>query len=448
VRGLSVRALLLPLLVGATLLFAAAAQGADTPKVLVINFDADVNPVTQDFVSSELKRAGDEHYNAAVIELNTPGGLLSSKDKIVLSELSAKVPVIVYVSPKGGGAGSAGVWIAEAADVLAMAPQTSIGSATPIDGSGQNIGSDLRRKLITYEAANLRGIMASHHRNASWADIAVGAAKTQTNGAIDQKMSRSDTEALNEHIIDLRAPDLPTLLKEVDGRHVSSPGRDFTLHTAGAHLDHVSLSFFQRLLNVLIDPQIIALLFLVGILGIGFEIFHPGVVLPGTIGAISFIAALWGLTIIPFSWAGIALILFGIALFVLEAHVPAHGAIAISGIISLTVGMLMLFRGAPAPYHVNKTPVITVAVLLGIAWAFVVRKAVQARHAPVRVGAHTLIGATGEARASGLVHVRGELWQAQTDDGEPLAPGEAVEVERVDGLMLTVRRAHDLQPTA
>jgi membrane-bound serine protease (ClpP class) len=432
-----VRALLLPLLLGATFLVAGAAEGADRAKVLVIKFDADVNPVTQDFLSAQLRRAGDDHYDAAVIDLNTPGGLLGSKDKIVLSELDAKVPVVVYVSPKGGFAGSAGVWIAEAADVLAMAPETNIGSSTPIDSSGGNIGSDLRRKLINHEAANLRSIMVAHHRNGAWGTAAVKVASNLT-----------EREALDQHVIDRIAPDLPTLLRQIDGQHVSSPGRSFTLHTADARLQHVSMSFFQRLLNVLIDPQIIALLFLVGIMGIGFEIFHPGVVLPGTIGGISFIAALWGLTILPFDWAGIALILFGIGLFVLEAHVPAHGAIALSGIISLTVGMLLLFRGAPSPYHVNKTAVLTVAVLLGIGWAFVVQKAVQARHSPVRVGAHTLIGATGEARASGLVHVRGELWQAQADDGEPLAPGEAVQVERVDGLMLTVRRAHDLQPTA
>ncbi|MDX6515505.1 MAG: hypothetical protein QOH73_1171 [Gaiellaceae bacterium] len=432
------RALVLPLLIGAALVLAAGAQAADPPKVLVIAFDLDVNPVTQDFMSSQLKRAGDDHYDAAVIELNTPGGLLTSKDKIVLSELSAKVPVIVYVSPKGGFAGSAGVWIAEAGDVLAMAPETNIGSSTPIDGSGGNVpGSDLRRKLINHEAANLRSIMEAHHRNGAWGTAAVKVASNLT-----------EKEALKQNVIDLVATDLPTLLREIDGRHVSSPGRDFTLHTAGAQLDHVKLGLFGRLLNVLIDPNIIGLLFLVGILGIGFEIFHPGVVLPGTIGAISFIAALWGLTIIPFSWAGIALILFGIILFVAEAHVPAHGAMGISGIISLAVGMLLLFRGAPSPYHVNRVAIITVAVLLGVSWAFVIRKAVQARHSPVRVGAHTLLGATGEVRGHSLVLVRGELWQAHAADGEPLTPGEAVQVDGVDGLTLTVSRAHDLQPTA
>jgi membrane-bound serine protease (ClpP class) len=447
VRALYLRALFLSLLVGAALVLATSASAAGRPKVLEIVFSGEVNPVTQDFVSSELRRAGDDHYDAAVIVLNTLGGLLDSKDKIVLAEEQAKVPVIVYVSPRTGSAGSAGVWIAEAGDILAMAPQTTIGSATPIDGSGSNIGSDLRRKLITFEAASLRTIMRSHHRNASWADFAVGNAKTQKNGAIDQRMSRGADEALKEHIIDLVAPDLPTLLKEIDGRHVSSTGRAFTLHTAGAQITRVSPGLVQQLLNALINPQIIALLFLVGIMGIGFEIFHPGVVLPGTIGAISFIAALWGLTILPFDWAGIALILFGIGLFVLEAHVPAHGAIALSGIISLTVGMLLLFRGAPAPYHVNRTLVIGLAVVLGVSWAFVVQKAAQARKAPVQMGSHLLVGATGEVRGAGLVHVRGELWQAEATDGEPLQAGEAIRVERVDGLTLTVSRAHDLQPT-
>jgi membrane-bound serine protease (ClpP class) len=432
------RALLLPLSVLAVLLLApGAAAAAHHPRVLEIVFSDDVNPVTQDFLSTQLKRAGDEHYDAALILLNTPGGLLSSKDKIVLSELDAKVPVIVYVSPKGGFAGSAGVWIAEAADVLAMAPETNIGSSTPIDSNGANIGSDLRRKLINHEAANLRSITNAHGRNGAWATLAVKVASNLT-----------EKEALRRNVIDTLAPDVPSLLRKIDGEHVSSPGRSFTLHTAGAELTKVEPSFFQRILNVLIDPQIIGLLFLLGVAGIGFEIFHPGVVLPGTLGAIAMVAALWGLTVLPFSWAGIALILFGIGLFALEAHVPAHGAIALSGIISLTVGMLLLFRGAPAPYHVNRPLVIAVAVVLGIGWAFVAQKAAQARRAPVLTGAQTLVGATGDVRASGLVHVRGELWKAEADDGGALAPGEAVRVERIDGLVLTVSRAHDLQPTA
>jgi membrane-bound serine protease (ClpP class) len=438
VRGLPVRALLLPLLVGAALVLAGGAQAADQPRVLVIAFDADVNPVSQDFLSSELKRAGNEHFDAAVITLNTPGGLLSSKDKIVLSELSAKVPVVVYVSPKGGFAGSAGVWIAEAGDVLAMAPETNIGSSTPIDGSGSNVpGSDLRRKLINHEAANLRAIMDAHHRNGAWGTAAVKVASNLT-----------EKEALRRNVIDLVSGDLPTLLRQIDGRHVRSPGRAFTLHTKNAKLVHVKMGIFQRLLEVLIDPNIIGLLFLVGILGIGFEIFHPGVVLPGTIGAISFVAALWGLTIIPFSWAAIALILFGVFLFAAEAHVPAHGAMGISGVIALAVGMLLLFRGAPAPYHIDRWPIIIVATLLGAAWVFIARKAVQVRHAPVHHGEHTIVGAIGEVRADGLVHLRGELWRALSTDGAPLVPGEAVEVESLDGMTLMVHHAYDLEPTS
>jgi membrane-bound serine protease (ClpP class) len=258
----------------------------------------------------------------------------------------------------------------------------------------------------------------------------------------------TEKEALRRNVIDTLAPDVPSLLRKIDGEHVSSPGRSFTLHTAGAELTKVEPSFFQRILNVLIDPQIIGLLFLLGVAGIGFEIFHPGVVLPGTLGAIAMVAALWGLTVLPFSWAGIALILFGIGLFALEAHVPAHGAIALSGIISLAVGMLLLFRGAPAPYHVNRPLVIAVAIVLGVGWAFVAQKAAQARRAPVLTGAQTLVGATGDVRSNGLVHVRGELWKAEAADGGTLAPGEAVRVERIDGLVLTVSRAHDLQPTA
>ncbi|MGZ8696307.1 MAG: NfeD family protein [Gaiellaceae bacterium] len=392
---------------------------------MAIHFDADVNPVTQNYVCHNLSRAAKDGYAAAVIVLNTPGGLLQSKDKIVLCELSARLPVLVWVGPNGAAAGSAGVWIAEADDFLGMAPQTNIGSSTPIDSGGANIGSDLRRKLINHEAASLRALAQSHGRNVDWADRAVREATNAT-----------APEALQMNVIDAVAPTLPSLLEQANG--VKTKPRGYTLHLAGAQIDHVHLGFFTRLLNTLIDPNILPLLFLAGLAGIGFEIFHPGVVLPGALGAVALVTALFGFSVLPISWGGLMLMLLGVALLVIDVHVTTHGALTVAGLISLAVGSIMLFQNAPG-YHTSKPLVVGVAVGLGAAWAFAISKALQVRHRPVEVGAQLIAGAVGEVRGDGLVFVNGELWQARAAGGQELRQGERVRVESLDGLVLTVR---------
>jgi len=412
------------LLLGAFLAFTSSATAA-TPRVLAIHFDADVNPVTQNYLCDNLSRAAKDGYTAAVIVLNTPGGLLQSKDKIVLCELNAKLPVLVWVGPNGATAGSAGVWIAQAADFLGMAPQTNIGSSTPIDSGGANIGSDLRRKLINHEAATLRALAQSHGRNVDWADRAVRVATNAT-----------AREALQMNVIDAVAPSLPSLLEQADG--VKTKPRGYTLHVAGAQIHDVHLGFFTRLLNTLIDPNILPLLFLAGLAGIGFEIFHPGVVLPGALGAVALITALFGFSVIPISWGGLVLMLLGVALLVIDVHVTTHGALTVAGLISLAVGSIMLFQNAPG-YHTSKPLVIGVAVALGAVWVFALSKAVQVRRSPVEVGPQLIAGSVGEVRENGLVYVNGELWQARTTHGEELHQGDRVRVESLDGLVLTVR---------
>ena len=242
--------------------------------------------------------------------------------------------MIVYVAPNGAGAASAGVWIRQAADELAMAPATNIGSSTPIESNGANIGSDLRRKVVNDAAASLSGLAKFHGRNPRWAERAV---REGANVTAD--------EALKLNVIDDIAPSLPVLLDKIDG--TKTVGKDFVLHTAGAQVDEVHPGFFTRLLNALIDPNILPLLFLAGLAGIGFEIFHPGVVLPGALGAVALVTALFGFAVLPISWAGLALILLGVALLVIDAHVVSHGALTVSGLIALVVGCLMLFHNAP-----------------------------------------------------------------------------------------------------
>jgi membrane-bound serine protease (ClpP class) len=426
VKGLLLRAFL-GSLAAALVLIAPAPAAAKTPRVLAVHFSLEINPVTQDYVNHQIDQAQKDHYDAVVILLDTPGGLSSSMESIYKKELASKIPVIVYVSPKGAGAASAGVFVAEAADLLAMAPDTNIGSSTPIDQSGGNLGSDLRRKVINHFAAKLRTLAKTHGRNAAWADKAVRKASNLT-----------EQEALRIHVIDAVAPSLPTLLRQVDGR-VTKPNH-YKLKLAGAHIDYVGPGFLTRLLNTLIDPNLIPLLFLAGLAGIGYEIFHPGVVLPGALGAVALLTALFGFSILPISWAGLALLLLGVALLVIDAHVTSHGALTVSGLISLAVGMAMLFRNAPKPYHPNLFLIVSFAVVLGAIWAFALSKAIQVRRRPVAVGgASSLVGEIGEVRRGGLVFLRGELWQARSRDGKPLRPGERVRVDQVeDGLVLDV----------
>jgi membrane-bound serine protease (ClpP class) len=392
---------------------------------LAIHFDADVNPVTENYVCDNLSRAAKDGYSAAVIVLNTPGGLLQSKDKIVLCELNAKLPVLVWVGPNGAAAGSAGVWIAEAADFLGMAPQTNIGSSTPIDSGGSNIGSDLRRKLINHEAASLRALAQSHGRNVDWADRAVRVATNAT-----------APEALKMNVIDAVASTLPSLLEQTEG--VKTKPRGYTLHLTGAQIHNVHLGFFTRLLNTLIDPNILPLLFLAGLAGIGFEIFHPGVVLPGALGAVALVTSLFGFSVLPISWGGLVLMLLGVALLVIDVHVTTHGALTVAGLISIAVGSVMLFQNAPG-FHTSKPLVISIAVTLGAIWAFAISKAVEVRHSPIEVGPQLIAGSVGEVRENGLVYVNGELWQARAVGGQELRRGDRVRVESLDGLVLTVR---------
>jgi membrane-bound serine protease (ClpP class) len=409
-------------------LLVVAPAAAATPRVLAIRFgpDLEVNPVTKDYLNHQLDEAA-KHYDAAVIVLDTPGGLSSSLREIYQRELSLAVPVIVYVAPNGARAASAGVWISEAGDVLAMSPISNIGSSTPINSTGANIGSDLRRKVINDAAASLRSLAATHKRNTTWPVLAVTKASNLT-----------AQQALHMHVVDAIAPSLPALLRRLDGYRTKDPQRAFTLHLAGAQISTVSPGFSTRFLNTLIDPNLISILFLVGIAGLIFELLHPGVVLPGAIGAVSLIIALFGFSVLPVSWAGIALVVLGVALLVIDLHAITHGALTIAGLICLGIGLPLLFGNAPAPYRINTGLVVGIGLAIAAFWVFVTGKGVAARRRPVKTGPQTLVGASGEVRLDGLVFVDGELWRAHASDGSQLLAGERVEVDALDGLELTV----------
>jgi membrane-bound serine protease (ClpP class) len=418
---LAIAALLTALVVPHAL---AGSSSTDTPRVLAIHFVQEVDPVTQAWLNGELDKAHRDHYAAAVIVLDTPGGDEESERKIVQKELQLSregTPVVVYISPGGARGASAGVWISEAADILAMAPETNIGSSTPIDSTGANLGSDLRRKVINDAAASLRGLAASHHRNAAWADKAVRVASNLT-----------DAQALKIHVIDLISPNLPALLATIDGR-TTIPAH-LTLHTKGATVVNVNPGLFTRLLSTLLDPNIVSLLFLAGVAGLGFEIFHPGAIVPGVVGATAMVFALFGLYVLPLSWTGLLLVILGVVLLVIDTHVPTHGVLTIFGLVSLSIGLVTLFPSSSGQTSIPL--IVSITVVVGGAWSIVVSKAVKIRHKPVAVGPQELVGMHGVVRESGMVLVHGELWRARA--AAPLSTGQRVEIEALDGLTLRV----------
>jgi membrane-bound serine protease (ClpP class) len=409
-----------------------SAYAATPPRVRAVEFDNDVNPVTADYAVGEIERANEKRYDAVVILLDTPGGLSDSMKDIYEAELASKIPVIVYVYPEGARAASAGVWIGQAGDILAMAPQTNIGSSTPISVGGEDIQEDLRRKVVNDAAASLRALAREHGRNVKWADAAVRRAS-----------NLNAREALEQNVIDVIAPNLPALLNKIDGRETKPKG--LVLHTAGAQVDYVEMSLWKRILDTLIDPNLIVILLSVGVLGITIELWNPGLILPGTVGAISLVIALFGLQVLPVSWAGILLMLLAAGFFVAETFVVSHGALTLAGAVAFVIGSLMLFDPAGDAYQVSLPVAIGVAATMALLVGLAAVKIVQVRRAPVVTGDSELIGQVGVVRQAldpeGFVFVHGELWRARTS-GELVPPGEAVRVEGLDdGLTLTVSPA-------
>ena len=415
--------------VAAALVAATVAVGADSgPRVLVAEFQNDVNPVTQDFLLGAIDRAEDDGYAAVVIEMDTPGGLGSSMREIVKGILAADVPVIVYVAPGGASADSAGAVIGMAADVLAMAPQTNIGSSTPVSIGGEDISDDLRRKIVNDAAAYIGELAREHGRNVEVA-----------REMVTEASNLGAREALEQNVVDVVADDYASLFRQIDGLETQPKGLTIATPAATA-VERVELSAWKRLLDLLIDPNLIALMLSIGLIGIVVELWNPGLVFPGTVGAISLIVGLYGLQVLPISLAGLLLMLLAAGFFVAEAFIVSHGALSVAGAVTLVIGMLMLFDPAGEAYQVSLPVALaiagTMAVILGLGLA----KIVQARHAPRAQGAHVLIGERAQVRGDDHVFVNGELWHARTTDGAPLRPGDSVVIEAVEqeGLQLVV----------
>ena len=401
-----------------------AQEGA--PRVLAVHLANDINPVTQEFVEDAVDRAEDGEYAAMVLVLDTPGGLGSSMRGIVKRFLAADVPVVVYVAPPGSSADSAGAVITMAADIAAMAPQTNIGSSTPISLNGEDISEDLRRKIVNDAAAYTGELAREHGRNVAAARDMV--TKASNYGA---------REAKRIGLVEVIAPTLPALLDEIDGMKTVPKG--FVLETAGAEIEDVEMSFWQRARDFLVDPNLIALMLSIGLIGIVVELWNPGLVFPGTVGAISLILGLYGLQVLPVSLAGLLLMLLAAAFFIAEAFVPTHGALAVAGAIMFVLGALILFDPAGDAYQVSMPVAIGIAAGLALLFGLAMTRALRAARAPVTVGVHGMVGNEAVVRGNGMVQVNGELWRARSADGEALVPGEHVRVEQVeDDLRLVV----------
>jgi membrane-bound serine protease (ClpP class) len=421
--------------IGALLPVGASAQ--DAGIAYSIEFDGTVDPATERWVDQALGDAEDAGAELAIIRLDTEGGLDSSMREIIKDILAAPMPVVVYVSPDGSRAASAGAFITEAADVAAMAPQTNIGSASPVSISGGDIGDVLGRKIENDAAAYIRALTEGHGRNGDLAESLVTDAENV-----------SAPEALDRDLIDIVAGSEEELLTELDGFEVQGP-KARTLDTEGLEIERHDMPFLLQVLQIIVNPTVAYLLLTAGLVGLAIEIFNPGLIVPGTLGVISFLLGLYGTAQLPVTAAGILLLVLGVGLIIAEAHLPTHGVLGGVGVLGLALSGLLLFNTDSEAYEVSVPVVIVVALLLGGFMAFAVQKVVQARRNPVVTGWEELIGAEGDVRSPfepvGQVFVAGALWRATLADetGEDasgsLERGDRVRVESVEGLTLRVR---------
>jgi membrane-bound serine protease (ClpP class) len=427
------------LILAALLALLAPTGGAqDSGIAYSIEFDGTVDPATEEWVDQALGDAADAGAELAIIRLDTEGGLDSSMRELIKDILAAPMPVVVYVSPNGSRAASAGAFITEAADVAAMAPQTNIGSASPVSISGGDIGDVLGRKIENDAAAYIRALAEGHGRNGDLAERLVTEAENV-----------SATEALDQDLIDVVAGSEEELLTELDGFEVQGPKAQ-TLQTEGLEIERHEMPFLLEVLQIIVNPTVAYLLLTAGLIGLAIEIFSPGLIFPGTLGLISFLLGLYGTAQLPVTAAGILLLVLGVGMIIAEAHLPTHGILGGVGILALVLSGLLLFNTDSDAYEVSVPVVIVVGLLLGGFMAFAVQKVVQARRNPVITGWEEMIGAEGVVRQpldpTGQVFVRGALWRASVADGAgegaaggPLERGVRVRVESVEGLTLRVR---------
>jgi membrane-bound serine protease (ClpP class) len=422
----------LAVLFGSLVLVAAACGPGGAPgAVHILTTDGDVNPVMERYIDRGIDNAEDHQATAVVIRIDTPGGLSTSMEDIVQRILAADVPVIVYVWPPGGRAASAGTFITMAAHVAAMAPSTRIGAAHPVGAGGEDIEGNLGDKVTNDAVALIKSIAHERGRNEQWAE-----------DAVRKSVSIFQDEAVEINVVDLVADDLPSLLAAVDGRTVQLPQREIVLATRDAPLVHNDMNLAERFLDIISDPNIAFLLLSLGSLALIYEFIAPGHIFPGVFGAIALIIAFFSLSVLPFNWAGLALILVAFVLFVLELFVTSGGILGIGGVVALILGGLLLTSGNPPEFQVSKWLIYGLAAGIGAFFLFVVTSIIRVRRMPAVVTT-TLVGRQAVARSpldpTGMVFLDGEYWSATVEEGR-VEPGERVVVTGMHGLRLTVSK--------
>ena len=406
----------------------------DGPKreVMVITVDGVINPVSAEFIQKGVTKANDKKYEALVIELDTPGGLDTSMRSIVKEIIGSGVPVIVYVSPSGSRAASAGVFIAMAANIAAMSTGTNIGAAHPV-GIGGQMDKTMTEKATNDAVAYIKSLAEKRGRNVQWAE-----------DAVRNSISSTETEALSLKVIDFVAKDLNSLLSDIDGRRVETSSGDRILSTKNASVVREKLGLRLRILGLISDPNVAYILMLLGFYGLFFELTNPGALFPGVIGGICLILAFYSFQTLPVNYAGLLLIILAIILFILEIKIISHGILTIGGIIAMIIGSLMLFE-SPAPFMKLSLAVVLPAVIVTtLFFTVLLSLAYKAYRRKPTTGAEGLLGNHGTAdtditERGGMVSIHGELWSAYSED--PIAKGERIIVEAVTGLKLKVKKA-------
>jgi membrane-bound serine protease (ClpP class) len=406
-------------------------EDAVQKTVMVITVDGVINPVASEFIGKSIKRANEMDAEAIVIELDTPGGLDTSMRDIIKAMLASKVPVVVFVSPGGARAASAGAFITIAAHVAAMAPQTNIGAAHPVS-VGEKMDKTMADKATNDAAAYIKSLAEKRGRNSKWAE-----------DAVRKSISSTEEEALKENVIDLVSANINSLLDDLDGREVEAAGFKRVLNTKDAGVVREEMGLRHRILDLISNPNIAYMLMLLGFYGLFFELTNPGAIFPGVFGSICLILAFYAFQTLPVNYAGLLLIILGVVLFILETQIASYGVLVIGGIIAMVMGSIMLFETGAPFFKLSLSVIITSVLVTALFFTVVLGLILKAHKKRPATGHEGLVGLEGTAKSDineneGAISLHGEVWSAYSE--EPIVKGEKVVVDSVSGLKVKVRK--------
>jgi membrane-bound serine protease (ClpP class) len=404
-------------------------EKSDKPLVYLLDVDGSINPAVLDYLTKGIEKATTNKASCLIIRMDTPGGVVTTTKSIIKEMSSAKLPIVVYVAPSGSSAASAGTFITMTADVAAMAPGTNIGAAHPVASGGQDIPQTMSDKVVNDLTAFLRGMVTKKGRNAEWAEQ-----------SIRESVSITAKEALDIKVIDLIADSVPDLLTKIDGKKIDKDGQTYTLETKGARIQRIATGWRFKILDVVANPNVASLLMMGGLIGLLAEFYSPGLIFPGVVGAICLALSAFAFQVLPVNYVGILLIILAIIFFILELKVASYGMLAVSAIISLTLGLIMLFETEEAAMQVSWTVIVPMVATVSLFFLVVLGLIVRARLSKPRTGEEGLIGEVGismtDVNAGGRVAIHGEVWNARAD--RHILKGERVRVIGVKNLSLIV----------